>query len=157
MVISKFSIKNFVLAESAQHNCIDMPSSSARICEFWNEHEKVDYIQRILLASVRASGVTPLCCKRKRAFIPLHGDHILARVMSLAGIFRADHLVQLPVNIMLPVFSAVEHYFPKVQPQFTVLQEVIAKSYETAVYEILGLQLQMKADQYFPVALFIFL
>ena len=85
-----------------------MPSSSARICEFWNEQEKVDYIQRILLPSVKALGVTPLCCKRKRAFIPLHGNDILARVMSLAGICSADHLVQLLVNIMLLVFSAVE-------------------------------------------------
>lgn len=37
-----------------------------------------------------------------------------------------------------------------------MLQEVIAESYETTVYEILGLQLQMKADQYFPMALFFF-
>lgn len=36
-------------------------------------------------------------------------------------------------------------------------RKLIAESYETAVYEILGLQLQMKADQYFPMALFIFL
>lgn len=41
--------------------------------------------------------------------------------------------------------------------RLTVLQEVIAESYETTVYEILGRQLQMKADQYFPMALFIFL